>query len=291
MHKNNRKTLRLVFPQWQGGDNPPYYLGSKMLAWLAPAAEGASEEVPVAPSSGAPQQSEHGIMGRSALNQQIQAAHDIVMRHQPDTIAVLGGDCLVSLVPFSWLSQLYGDKLGVLWIDSHPDVMTPAQFANAHAHVLGALMGNGDQDLTNIVRVPVAAERIMIAGIHNPMPYEAHFIAEHGIHTCSPEEVRAGAAPVLQWLDDSGIEVLAIHLDLDVLDPSNFRSVLFARPGRGENDFGNVAEGKLNIAEVLQLVTQATKRKPAVGMTVAEHLPWDALALQDMLARLPLIGV
>ena len=257
--------------------------------WLAPAAEGAVEEVPVAQSSGTPQQLEDGIMGRRAMNQQIEAAHEIITRHQPDTIAVLGGDCLVSLVPFAWLSQLYGEKLGILWIDSHPDVMSPAQYANAHAHVLGALMGNGDPELTDAVSVPIAAKNIMIAGIHDPMPYEAQFIAEHQIRTCSPEEVRAGAAPVLQWLDDSGIEVLAIHLDLDVLDPANFRSVLFARPGRGENDFGNVAEGKLNIAEILQLITQATERKPAVGMTVAEHLPWDAMAVRDLLARLPLI--
>ena len=41
------KTLRLLFPQWQGGDNPPYYLGSKLLAWLAPPSAGPVEEVPV----------------------------------------------------------------------------------------------------------------------------------------------------------------------------------------------------------------------------------------------------
>ena len=94
----------------------------------------------------------------------------------------------------------------------------------------------------------------------------------------------------MQWLQDSGIEVLAIHFDLDVLDPRFFRSVLFARPGRGEHDFGDAAEGQLSMAEVLQLIAQANAQAPAVGITIAEHLPWDALALQDMLARLPLVG-
>lgn len=30
------KTLRLLIPQWQGGNNPAYFLGAKLLAWLAP---------------------------------------------------------------------------------------------------------------------------------------------------------------------------------------------------------------------------------------------------------------
>ncbi|WP_083953737.1 arginase family protein [Thauera butanivorans] len=287
---NNGKTLRLIFPQWEGGDNPPYFLGSKMLTWLAPEATGPVEEVPVDIPTDTPLTPENDMTGRASLKKYIQSAKEIVKRHQPDAIAVLGGDCLVSLVPFAWLSERYGDKLGVLWIDSHPDVQTPAQYKNAHAHVLGALMGNGDPDLTSAVKHPILAKNIMIAGIHDPLPYEAKFIADHGIRTCSPEEVRAGAESVIQWISDSGIEVLAIHLDLDVLDPQNFRSVLFARPGRGEHDFGDVAEGKLNIPDVVKLIGQVTSQKPAVGMSVAEHLPWDALALQDMLAKLPLIS-
>lgn len=290
MTVNDERTLRLIFPQWQGGDNPPYFLGSKILAWLAPEAVGPVEEVPVDLPGSEPLPLENEMTGRGALNRQIRAAHEIVKRHRPEAVAVLGGDCLVSLVPFAWLSERYGDKLGVLWIDSHPDVQTTAQYQNAHAHVLGALMGNGDADLTEVVSRPVPARNIMIAGIHQPLPYEAKFMADHGIRTCSPEEVRAGAKPVIQWLDGSDIEVLAIHFDLDVLDPQNFRSVLFARPGRGEHDFGDVAEGKLDIPDVMELIAQVASRKPVVGMTIAEHLPWDAVALQTMLARLPLIG-
>lgn len=290
MGTQSSRTLRLIFPQWQGGDNPPYYLGSKLLAWLAPDPIGPVEEVPVAAPTGEPLHEEDGIRGRHFVVEQLSQARSFIARHAPDSLAVLGGDCLVSLAPFSWLAERHGDKLGVLWIDSHPDVQTPAQYKNAHAHVLGALMGNGDADLTAAVGHPIPARNIMIAGIHDPLEYEARFIVEHGIRTCSPEAVRAGAEPVMQWLEESGIEVLAIHFDLDVLDPANFRSVLFARPGRGEDDFGNVAEGKLDIAEVVTLINQATSRKPAVGITVAEHLPWNAVHLKDMLRQLPLLG-
>ena len=290
MTEQDSKTLRLIFPQWQGGDNPPYYLGSKLLAWLAPPSAGPVEEVPVDAPTDVPLPVEDEMRGRSVLLKQIGEARKIIERHQPKSLAVLGGDCLVSLVPFSWLSERYGDRLGVLWIDTHPDVQTPKQYMNAHAHVLGALLGHGDPDLTKAVTKPVPAKNVMIAGIHDPLPFEAQFIADHGLRTCSPQQVRDGAQPVMEWLKDSQIEVLAIHLDLDVLDPHNFRSLLFAKPGRGKHDFGDVAEGKLNIPDVLKLIQEVTTEKEVVGMTIAEHMPWDAVNLQEMLKQLPLIG-
>lgn len=33
----NNKTIRLVIPDWQGGDNPVYALGAKILKAIAPA--------------------------------------------------------------------------------------------------------------------------------------------------------------------------------------------------------------------------------------------------------------
>ncbi|MFH5183590.1 arginase [Paenibacillus sp. TAB 01] len=48
MDNTNDHTLRLLFPQWQGGgNNPPYILGARLLNWLAPKSEGPFEEVSV----------------------------------------------------------------------------------------------------------------------------------------------------------------------------------------------------------------------------------------------------
>ena len=83
---------------------------------------------------------------------------------------------------------------------------------------------------------------------------------------------------------------MAIHLDLDALAPHHFRSVLFARPGRGEDDFGGVAEGELSMQEIVTLIREVTEATETVGLTIAEHLPWDAINLKAMLKELPLIG-
>ena len=177
----------------------------------------------------------------------------------------------------------------MLWIDSHPDVQTAKQYPNAHAHVLGALIGTGDKDLVAHVATRLNPSKIMIAGIHDPLTYEAEYLARHNIATIGPEQVKNDGKEILEWIDREGIEYLAIHLDLDVLDPSLFRSVLFAMPGRGKHDFGDVAEGKLTIEDVLNLIAQATSKTVPVGLTIAEHLPWDMLNLKNMLSVLPLM--
>ncbi|MDA8505131.1 arginase family protein [Citrobacter sp. Awk 2] len=284
-----KKTLRLSFPQWQGGNNPPYHLGSLLLSFLSPEAKGPVEDVPVALPESEPLVVIDGITGKPQILKQLSDAATRIEKHDPDAIVVLGGDCLVSLVPFAHLLHKYGDKLGVLWIDSHPDVQTAEQYPNAHAHVLGALIGTGDKDLVAHVTHKVSASKIMIAGIHNPLIYESDYLTHHSIATTGPDDVKNGANEVMAWIAREHIEYLAIHIDLDVLDPSLFRSVLFAQPGRGEHDFGDVAEGKLTIEEVLKLVNLATVHAEAVGLTIAEHLPWDMVNLKNMLSALPLM--
>lgn len=283
------KTLRLLFPQWQGGNNPPYYLGSLLLSFLAPEPTGPVASVPVYEPTTEPLTEIDGITAKPQIIRQLNDAAALIAQHCPDSIVVLGGDCLVSLAPFAHLLNKYGDKLGVLWVDSHPDVQTAKQYPNAHAHVLGALIGTGDNDLVAHVATRLNPAKIMIAGLHDPLAYEADYLARHNIATIAPEQVKNGGKEVMAWIEREHIEYLAIHIDLDVLDPSLFRSVLFAKPGRSEHDFGDVAEGKLAIEEVLNLITQATSKAEPVGLTIAEHLPWDMLNLKNMLSALPLM--
>lgn len=283
------KTIRLLMPQWQGGNNPLYHLGAELLAFLAPQTDIPSFKVPVT-EPGKPLQIESGIIGRTQIVNQLKNAYDIIEKEKPDKIIMFGGDCLVDLAPFSYLSTIYGDSFGILWLDAHPDVMTPKQFANSHAHVLGALMGNGDQDLTKDVETPVPAQRIMIAGIHNPTPYEQEFLANHAIATLSPEALQADDKPVLQWIKKQNIKHLAIHLDLDVLDIHLFRSLLMAEPGVSPDKYAGIAEGRLTMDDVVKTMSDVDKITEIVGIGIAEHLPWDALNLKNMLSRLPLLN-
>ncbi len=290
MSNNQDSTLRLIMPQWQGGNNHAYHLGAQLLAWLAPATDGPVEEVNVPFSRDMVLENENGIVGRSLIIPQIQHSQELIEKHNPESLVVLGGDCLVDLAPFAYLSEKYGDELGVLWVDAHPDIMTSEQFEHSHASVLRALMGEGDADLTQFVKTPIKANKVMYAGVNNENEYEANFLAERGMRICRPDEIRGEITSIKKWMEEEGIKYLAIHFDLDVLSTKDFGALLFANPHAPKDAFDGIAQGELTMAEAVKVINEAAQYAPVVGLGIAEHLPWDAINLKKMMESLPLLG-
>lgn len=161
----DRKTLRLLLPHWQGGNKPTYHLGARLLAWLAPDNGDPTEEVPVAAPDGGELALEDGVVGKSQVLDAARAAREIIERHQPDRIVTFGGDCMVSIAPFSYLAGKYEGDVAILWLDAHPDVTMPADYPNSHAHVLANLLGDGDTDLVAFGRTTLPGNHILFAGI------------------------------------------------------------------------------------------------------------------------------
>ncbi|HWQ11587.1 MAG TPA: arginase family protein [Roseiflexaceae bacterium] len=216
-------TLRLIMPQWQGGNRHEYYFGSQLLAWLAPAATGPVEIVPVPePQPGETLAAENGIVGRRALLQQARAARQAIEHHRPDRIVTLGGDCLIDLAPMAYLNTRYAGDLGVLWVDAHPDVLTPQHSAHGHTHVLAALLGRGDPELVGEVTTPVKPSHVMYAGLDTWTPVEDDVISGLGLRHTGSDALVDSSTPVLDWIASEGITHVAVHFDVDVLDPKTF---------------------------------------------------------------------
>jgi arginase len=95
---------------------------------------------------------QNGIEAKEAVVAQLAKALEMISRYIPQRILTLGGECSVSVAPFSWLAKRYGDDLAVLWIDSHPNVGTPAsQYPGYHAMAVAVLTGHGDPDLLRLL--------------------------------------------------------------------------------------------------------------------------------------------
>ena len=280
-----------MMPQWQGGNNELYPIGSELLAWLAPASDAPVARVPVEPfhSDDTP---ENGISHRTALLKQLKEARILIDAEQPDKIAVFGGDCLVEQAPFSYLNEKYNGELGVLWIDSHPDVKTTKDFTNAHTMVLGNLLGEGDPEFAAEVRVPLLPQKVMYAGLRETglTEQESEVISRLGLKVASPEALQHNSTPVLEWIAENKITHLAIHLDLDVLDPATFRSVLFAEPEPEIDWLKMYPAGKMTFTQVTRLISDVAERTDVVGMGIAEHLPWDAAHLKNALSKFPVLS-
>ena len=72
-------TLRLLMPQWQGGNNPAYAFGARLLDWLAPGADTTVQaEVPVEVDNGMELLPENGVVAQSILLRQLRSAAKII---------------------------------------------------------------------------------------------------------------------------------------------------------------------------------------------------------------------
>ena len=291
MSTKKETTLRLNMPQWQGGNRHEYYFGSDLLAWLAPPPDGPVETVPVpAPKPGETLAVENGILGRRALLRQARAARDAIEKHHPDRIVSLGGDCLIDLAPIAYLNTRYGGDLGVLWVDAHPDVLTPRDFVQGNAQVLGALLGRGDPDLAGEVDTPVKPSRVMYAGLDTWMPVEGAVIDELGLRRAGADSLAETSSPVLDWIASEEIARLAIHFDVDVLDPTRFGPVLFNDPDAPADALANVPRGRMAPTQVVRLLQDVAAACDVVGLAIAEYMPWEAITTRNMLRRLPLLS-
>lgn len=282
-------TLRLNMPQWQGGDEPAYRFGAELLRWLAPAHSGPEETVAVPAPDGRAAELDRGIKSRTALLSLARAARAAIEKHRPDRIVMLGGDCLVDLAPIAYLNCKYQGTLGVLWIDAHPDVMSAAEFSHAHAHVLAMLLGRGDEAFVAEVPVKLDPARVMIAGMSAWTAVEGEILGQLGVRHTPAADIADSSQPILDWIEREEIAHLAIHFDLDVLDPAHFSPLLFNKPGVPKTTFDGIVQGTMKLEQVVRLLKDVAAANDLVGLAITEHLPWDALRLKTALADLPIM--
>ena len=283
--------LRLNMAQWQGGDNPAYRTGGRILSALLPDPLGPVETIEIPIATGDKRSKTNGIVSRDALVNLMTSAKAAIARHQPAGIVTVGGDCLVDLAPIAYLNDRYADDLAVLWVDAHPDVMSAKVFENAHAHVLAMLMGEGDAAFVASVPRKVKPQDILYVGLSETTPFETDFIDSHGIASLRPEDLAVSAQPVLDWARASGKKRIAIHFDLDVLDPALYDFLLFNDPDATPDAFDGVAKGRMTMDQIQAILQAVGSELEVVGLAITEYLPWSVIKLAKQLRLLPLLAV
>lgn len=274
------KTTRLKVPQWQGGNNLTYALGADILSFLAPKNLEQKEIIVPISELEEPLIRENGVTGQSVVAENVDKMTAIIQEEAPDKIITLGGDCLVSQAPFDYLHGKYEDKLGIIWLDAHPDISTPAIFFNAHAMVLGNLLKDGDPVLAEKVQHPFEAKDILYVGLQQPTVDEEAIMQRLGLQYQVQAQSRLAPETIIQWLKHHGFTKVAVHFDLDVLDPNEFRSLYFSEPGTTKH---SAEAGKMSLLEVKETMQAIAEQSEIVGLTIAELLPWDAQNLKNLL--------
>lgn len=216
--------LKLFFPQWQDSGDSRLYEGALALRNLINLDKN-FHEVSVPKQEMLSEQD--GIIGKSSILRQISSAQEIIEKSHPERIFTLGGGCGVEIAPISYLNTKYQSKLGVLWFDAHGDLNTPASSPSHHFHgmPLRTLLSEGDKALMDFSLSHLTPEQVMLCGSRSLDLPELQFIENNNIVLITSElllmtDVLQTMLRVKKW------ENVYVHLDLDILDPNEFDSVL-----------------------------------------------------------------
>ena len=201
MDSKKTKTVRLVYPQWQGGVNPNYAIGSEILNLVLPKGKNTETlEVPVDKNFDKKLEIKNGINEETAILKQLQCAFNMLETKNPDKVITLGGDCSVSQPAFDYLHGKYPEKTCIVWLDAHPDISTPKDFEHEHAMILGNLLGDGAPNCSKIVKNKFKYEQVMYGGlIHKKLlPYEEKYLKEKNLKYAIPEDLKENTNKIKQ---------------------------------------------------------------------------------------------
>lgn len=161
---------------------------------------------------------------------------------------ILGGDHSLSIgstkAAIDFVRRKCGKdaKIGLLWVDAHPDVNTPltTQSGNIHGMSVAALLGEGQAELCSIgdANSHLSPDMIAYIGLRDVDPPEKKFIRDRNILAFTMKEVDLlGIGEVcrqaLKKMEQADAFVLSF--DLDVIDPRFAPAV--ATPVRGGLSF------------------------------------------------------
>lgn len=281
------KTIRLLYPDYVSGGLDTYYFGANLILHILPENENQPLlKVAIAPPNGKEHEIIDGIYGKDEVIKGIQSAMEIINDEKPDKIITIGGNCIVSQAPFDYLNGIY-DNIGIIWIDAHPDVSTVKDnYPNAHAMVLGSLMGYGDESLSSLMKnEKFKADQILYIGLQDLHDYQEKFLNDLKVNFKIQTENFIGDNEIKQFLDQ--FDHILIHLDIDVLDANLFHSTYFANKELVGDGSGS---GKMTIEKLSDILTLITGNSDVVGLTIAEYLPFDEYKLHQMFNKIKLFN-
>ena len=281
------KTIRLLYPDHASGGIDTYYFGANLLQHILPSNSNQPLiKVEIIPPNYEEKKITNGISAEDEVLNGIKDAQNKIQSEKPDRIITIGGNCIVSLAPFDYLHGLY-KNIGIIWIDAHPDVSQIKDgYPQAHAMVLGSLLGHGASQLKAQMKNPIfKPDELLYVGLQPLHDYQEKFLKNVGVNFKIQDK---------EFLKDEEIkafferfEHILIHLDIDVLDEHFFHSTYFANP----NLVGDGAHGgKMKMEKLKEILKLITNNSNVVGFTIAEYLPWDIINIQKEFCKIDIFN-
>ena len=279
------KIIRLLYPDHVSGGMETYYFGANLMAHILPSNNRQPlVKVNVKAPDGKEKEITEGMYARAEVMSGIRSAMEAIEKENPDRIITIGGNCIVSQASFDYLHGKY-ENLGIIWIDAHPDVsIVKDGYPNAHAMVLGALLGPGEPSLAALMKnTAFQPEQLLYVGLQGLHDYQEAFLKKMQVdykvqidEFVKDEEIIAFARK---------FDHIVVHFDIDVLDETLFHSTYFANPELVGDGSGG---GKMTMEKLNEILHCIADHGNIVGFTIAEYLPFDAYRLHRLFSEFSL---
>ena len=84
----------------------------------------------------------------------------------------------------------------------------------------------------------------------------------------------------------TGAKRVAIHFDVDVLEPAHYDFLVFRDPSATPDALHGVARGPMRFAQVSEILNADTAEADTVRLAIAEYLPWSVVEFAKALNAL-----
>lgn len=281
-----KKTIRLLYPDYVSGGLTTYYFGAHLMRYLLPENENQPWfTVDIECPKKEDLELEDGIYGLRKIQKGMDSAKAILEVQKPDKIITVGGNCIVSQVPFDYLHKRY-ENTGILWIDAHPDVSAIKDgYPYAHAMVVRNLLGKGNTSLAKRVEAPFKAKDILYVGLQGLHDYQKEFLEENKVDYQIQDQQFISLHKIQSFVQS--FDHVLVHLDIDVLDPKGFHSTYFANPELTGDGSGG---GHMSLEELSRILQCIDQNGDIVGLSIAEYLPFDEEKLFSLFQSIKLFS-
>ena len=185
---------------------------------------------------------------------------------------VLGGDHSIAIGTISGIAAYCKHKrkkLGLLWIDAHGDINTPATSpsGNVHGMPLAAVLGLGPRDLAHVggFAKKLDPANVALVGIRSLDEGERKHLKQTGVHVFTMSDIdKQGIHRVMKKAlarVTDGTDYVHVSLDLDAVDPT-------ITPG-----VGTPVKGGLDYREAHLIMEFLSDSKAMTSLDVVEVNP------------------
>jgi arginase len=249
----------LVIPQWQGyavDDRP-----ARGARAIAAALDRPSHEIAVPawdPAGTGPEIDD--VLWLPQIVDTAAAALRWLDAAAPARLLTIAGDCGSDFAPITWQAARSGGALGLLYVDAHADLNTPASSPSHRFHgmVARAVLGEAAPAVAALCRRPLAPHQLVMAGTRDLDAPERSFLDASGIRPWAPAAIDDGR--VLAAVLAHRATRWHVHLDLDVLDPRDFPDVTIPTPGGP------------SLASVTALLAGMVGARDVASLSITEHV-------------------